>query len=937
MELADLLRRLDLHTFIAFDFETTGLDPSVDKITEFAAVKFVDGQAADSFQTLVNPEQLIPINVVRKTGITDEMVKGEPRADEIAESVFDFVQDFPIVAHNLPFDLAFLSNLKQTHLEGEVENEGYDTVPLAQALLFFLPNHQLGTIAEYLGIASDNTHRALADTEILGALFLELIREAASYPLTVVQRIVSVSEGRRFHNRPLFEKLSIELAKSGNAKEGLMESEIDKSLPSPIFSDEGGNRAPDFSPESFFGDGGPLEKVVGEGYETRESQIRYGQLVRETMAEGAVGLLEAGTGLGKSLAYLLASLEKALSSDGEPVVISCHTRPLQDQLFQQEIPKLAAALDVSFSATVMKGRQNYVCKTRVNQVITDARSLLSEHEVQSMIVIIIWLQWTRSGDFEECTGFLKRRPFRLRGMIQSDPGYCTVRHCKSTGGCFLGPLRFATQDADIVVVNHSFLLYELENQNALPSLRTLVLDEAHNLVRAGYNHFRVSLSERMISDQLTPLTRTSGRGKKLKQVMDTLSAVVPDLGRQFTVVQDAVTLLLSSTARFFEKLTKEGSKQYSTRSLYRETNRVRDLSSHYDHARDELKSVRETFVRAVNAITRLESIISEVPDELSQDEIGATINRMGEQLQGLALALERLTSDQSEEWVYWETGAYVRDELELTLSAVPLDVGPDLRKTVFETAESVVATSATLSIESEFGYFLRRFGLDSFEEKSVHLKTFPSPFFYEDQCSYYQWAGDTAPGDAPFVPIICKAVDALFTKYGKRMLVLFTSRAMLKECYDRLMMSELHSRAPILAQLSDGSRPALIKQFRRTENGILLGTSSFWEGIDLPGDLLEILMITRIPFDVPTDPVIQAYNEKMEEGGGNPFMDHSVPAAAIRLRQGFGRLIRSVNDEGIFINLDNRVTAKRYGHVFQSIIPVRMKTFSAPERLLDSL
>ncbi|MBH31627.1 MAG: hypothetical protein CMG71_06520 [Candidatus Marinimicrobia bacterium] len=933
MELADLLRNLKLQTFIAFDFETTGLDPCNHKITEFAAVKFEEGKATDSFQTLINPERPIPIDVVRKTGISDEMVKGAPKAKEITEGVFEFIGDYPIVAHNLPFDLSFLAKMRDTHLSGEVDNEGYDTVPLAQALLFFLPNHQLGTIGEYLGIASDSTHRALADTEIVGTLFLELIREAASYSLTVIQRILAVSEGRDFHNKLLFDRLATELARRGDSGNGLLKSKIHKLCPSPIFNHKGNNLLPDFTPESFFGEDGLLEKTIGEGYETRDSQIRYCQMVRETISDGAVGVLEAGTGLGKSLAYLFAALERALGQPGEPVIISCHTKPLQDQLFQQELPKLADALDVTFSATIMKGRQNYICKTRVNQVIAEAKTLLSDKEVQSMIVILIWMQWTRSGDFEECTGFLKRRPYRLKAMIQSDPGFCTTRNCKSTAGCFLGPLRIATQNADIVVVNHSFLLYELENQSALPSLRTLILDEAHNLVKVGYNHFTVSLSQRMISDQFQPLTKSSNRGKRMKMMMDKLSAVDPNVNRHFTVLQNTVEILLSSSTRFFGKLTQEGSKRYSRRSRYIETNRVRELTDHYDHAVDELKSLNEAFIRAVNDISRLESVLSDVPDCQIDEEVRRTINRMSENIRVLAQTLERLTSDQSKEWVYWETGMFVRDKLELTLSAVPLDVGPNLREILFETAESSVATSATLSIGEEFYYFLRRFGLDPSDDKTLYFKTFPSPFYYEDQCSYFQWTGGIAPADDQFVPLICQTVNTLFSKYKKRMLVLFTSRTMLQDSYDRLMVSSLSSKAPILAQLSDASRSALIKQFRRSHNGILLGTSSFWEGIDLPGDLLEILMITRIPFDVPTDPVIQAYNDKIEEGGRNAFLDHSVPAAAIRLRQGFGRLIRSINDEGIFINLDNRVTTKRYGHVFQSIIPVRMKSFSDPDHL----
>ena len=934
MEFANLLSKLDLHTFIAFDFETTGLNPADDKITEFAAVRFEEGVASDSFQTLVNPQRLIPLEIVRKTGISDEMVKDAPNEDKIVEKIFNFIGDYPIVAHNLPFDLSFLSDLKLNYLSQEVKNEGYDTVPLAQAFLFFLPNHQLGTIAEYLGSASEDTHRALADTEILGQLFLKLVREAASYPLPVIQKILSATEGKMFYNKTLYINLGNELAKSGNMKEGLIKSEVDKALPSPIFQHEGSRKSLPASADEFFSDDGLLARSFSDGeYEVRESQINYADFVKDVFDESAVGMIEAGTGLGKSLAYLMSSLRTALAEGGEPVIISCHTKPLQEQLFQREIPKLAVALDVSFSATLMKGRHNYVCLTRVDRVIADARTLLSEQEVQSLIVILIWLQWTKSGDFEECTGFLKRKSYRLRSLIQSDPGFCTPRVCNQQGGCFLGPLRDATQNADIVVVNHSFLLYELENQNILPSLKTVVIDEAHNLIRVAYGHFQVTMSSRIIADQLSVLSKSSTRGKGIKKQMDIISTSVPEASQYFLSLRNAAELLIETSKRFFDALAKKGARNYSNKVSYDHSVRIRSFSEHFTELEKDLSSLREAFAGGVAVATRLQSVIMETPDVLRDAEVYGIIDRVAESIISLANTLNVVSDEQREDWVYWETGKFIREKLEISLNAVPIDTGPNLRSLVFDTTDASVVTSATLSLNSEFNYFLGRFGIADYDKKLVKMKSFPSPFYYEDQCTYLQWAGDTEPRDPNYVPLLAKLVESLYYQYGKRTLVLFTSRTMLRECLERLEYSGFTERAPLLAQLSYGSRPALIKQFRRRSDGILLGTSSFWEGIDLPGDLLEILVIAKIPFDVPNEPVTEAYNEKIEELGGNPFVEHSVPAAAIRLRQGFGRLIRSMNDEGIFIIMDNRVVTKRYGHVFQSVIPVTMKTFSEENSL----
>ena len=482
-------------------------------------------------------------------------------------------------------------------------------------------------------------------------------------------------------------------------------------------------------------------------------------------------------------------------------------------------------------------------------------------------------------------------------------------------------------------MNHSFLLYELENQNILPSLKTVVIDEAHNLIRVAYGHFQVTMSSRIIADQLSVLSKSSTRGKRIKKQMDIISTSVPESSQYFLSLRNAAELLIETSKRFFDALAKNGARNYSNKVSYDHSVRIRSFSEHFTELEKELSALREAFTGCVAVATRLQSVITETPDVQRDAEVSGIIDRVYENIISLANILNVVSDEQRENWVYWETGKFIREKLEISLNAVPIDTGPNLRSLVFDTTEASVVTSATLSLNSEFNYFLGRFGIDEYDEKLVKMKSFPSPFYYEDQCTYLQWAGDTEPRDPNYVPLLAKLVESLYYQYGKRTLVLFTSRAMLTECLERLEYSGFAEKAPLLAQLSYGSRPALIKQFRRRSDGILLGTSSFWEGIDLPGDLLEILVIAKIPFDVPNEPVTEAYNEKIEELGGNPFVEHSVPAAAIRLRQGFGRLIRSVNDEGIFINMDNRVVTKRYGHVFQSVIPVTMKTFSEENSL----
>ena len=374
-------------------------------------------------------------------------------------------------------------------------------------------------------------------------------------------------------------------------------------------------------------------------------------------------------------------------------------------------------------------------------------------------------------------------------MIQSEAGFCTPRVCNQKKGCFLGPLRDTTQNADIVVVNHSFLLYELENQNILPSLKTVVIDEAHNLIRVAYGHFQVTMSSRVIADQLSVLSKSSTRGKRIKKQMDIISTSVPEVSQYFLSLRNAAELLIETSKRFFDALAKNGIKNYSNKVSYDHSVRIRSFSEYFTELEKELSALREAFTGCVAVATRLQSVITETPDVLKDAEVSGIIDRVADSIISLANTLNVVSDEQREDWVYWETGKFIREKLEISLNAVPIDTGPNLRSLVFDTTDASVVTSATLSLNSEFNYFLGRFGIDDYDEKLVKMKSFPSPFYYEDQCTYLQWAGDTEPRDLNYVPLLAKLVESLYYQYGKRTLVLFTSRAMLKECLERLERS----------------------------------------------------------------------------------------------------------------------------------------------------
>ncbi|MFQ6615569.1 MAG: helicase C-terminal domain-containing protein [Fidelibacterota bacterium] len=933
MERGELLTHVGLDVFVAFDFETTGFDAARDGIIEFSAVRFRGGLVEDSFSTLVNPGFSIPPHIVSLTGITDAMVREAPPEEEIAGKALSFLGKDPLVAHNIDFDLRFLGRLQSTHLGDTVSipNVLYDTLVLSQAYLYFHANHRLATVGEYLGHPRTGEHRALADATLCGQILVSLVEEAASYPLSLTQRLASLFASTSVPNGQLFENLVRLMVRMNLSGRGLVPSRIQKPVPSNVFAHHGSSGEVPESAEDVFGNGGRFSRQ--KGFEVRPGQIQYSEFVSRILEKGGVGITEAETGLGKSVAYLLPALRWGIREEQGPTVVSCYTRHLQDQLFNQELPKLVQALDISFAATVLKGRQNYLCRTRLDWLTEDAGKLLSPYEVQSLAPIIVWLHWTRTGDFEECPGFLNRKASRVKALIQSDPGFCSRQMCAGHKGCFLAPIREASMRADLIVGNHSLLLSELSNPGILPRFSRVIIDEAHNLVKVAYDHFRVVLHRAGIRDRLASADPKSRRSSRLKTQMNKVGAAHPAVARRFSRVQSGVRHVLDASDRFFRHLAVERSGDYDPGRSYSQRKRFRDFESHFKNLVPDLDSLVEFLEDLTHHLTALHRKLKELPEGSVDIASRVTVERLVESATEILEAVQSVALEEKSDWVYWEEGLFSNQELTVSLNGVPVHIGQKLVEVLFSPLDAVVATSATLRVGESFEYIRSRLGLTDFTEKSIHAGAFPSPFHYEDQCRYFQWAGKIPPESPDFPNLLADVIRQIRSAWGKRTLVLFTSREALDGCHRVLQSRGDAGQMPLFVQHAGSSRGSLLQGFKSSPGSVLLGTSSFWEGVDLPRESLEVLVVTKLPFDVPDDPVIQAYNETVDREGGNSFLQHTVPEAAIRLRQGFGRLIRSSHDEGIFINMDNRVMTRQYGHHFQQAIPVKLTPFTSPDQL----
>ncbi len=942
MDRPALLSTLNLDKFIALDFETTGLQPEIDRVIEVASILFQDGEPADRFTTLVNPGIPIPDIIEEITGITNDMVADSPAESKIVDDLFKFIGDYPMVAHNTPFDLSFLKTMAERQNKALAERKLYDSLTLSRCMLYFQPSHNLSAVSDYFSLSTEGAHRAEYDTENCGKIFVELIEEAASYNLDLISRIVALLKPFQVHNKDLFIDLANALTKRGDLKNGLVESKIPKPTNTNIFIHEGDEDATTLSGAAVFGPEGHLSKVF-EGYEDRPNQVGFCQFIDEIMTSpGGIGVLEAGTGLGKSMAYLLPAIKQNLAHPDEgPIVLSCYTKHLQDQLFNKDLPRLTNAINGSVQAVVMKGRNNYVCKSRLNWLIGGAEKMLSGEEAMYLVPLMVWLEWTETGDMDECPGFTNGFTFRLMALVQSEPGFCTSPICARHGGCYFGPLRKMVYQTNLVVVNHALLISEAKGRVAggegmgfLPEHKTVIIDEAHNIPQAAYHQLTAVLDQRALGyflDRVDPEHSHSGRWnnqvKSLGGLHPQFEGYRRELGRSVVSCREALK-------GFFDQMVGNSLHRFDPEAKYSTKLIIQNLAEEFGSLSAELELMNRGFHEVRNQLRKFREALLDI-DETREDflELHQLFNRGEGFMTDALLLIQALTGKQDDAWVYWYEGNFKhfggKTQLILTVQGAPVDLAGDLSAGLFKELDYCILTSATLRTGTSFDYFLQRTGLNGVEYDDLKTAVFESPFHYNEQVTYYQYS--RTDGQKP--DVLANLIYNCHKRYKKRMMVLFTARAHLDSTYQLLQRKQGGRELPIYAQKRQTSRMGLVRGMHQSSNGILLGTNAFWEGVDLPGDLLEILIIVKMPFDVPTEPLVKAYGNMIESEGGSRFMDYALPESVIRFRQGFGRLIRTAYDEGIFIVMDDRVVNKRYGVAFSEAIPVDMTVFSSVDEL----
>ncbi len=928
-----LLKILGLSSFIAFDFETTGLELETDQIIEIGAVRWEDGQEVDSFSTLVKPRGDVSPRIFKLTGIEPSRLKRAPGISKVFPGFDEFMADTPIVAHNLEFDLNFYT-VTADRLDKPApdvpDNYRFDTLRLVKFILPGLPNHRLGTVCSELGIDLDQAHRAVHDARATGTLLLKLVQIASTFDDQLLAELALLTEGTDSWAERFIKGLQQYRREVGTEEcTPCFQTPVKTNVIQVHATGTAGND--ETTIREYFGNKGKLAAMLGDFHE-REEQIALAEEVEESCERDTFLVAQAGTGIGKSYAYLYPAVRHAVSKR-QRFVISTHTRNLQEQIFTRDLPDLLRGLNADFKAVLLKGRHNYICRQRWESLLANRQEKLHPSEWEKLLPVAVWLHSTKTGDIEECSAFHHRLNPGLWTKLRSEALFCNGGKCRQEGnGCYLTHIRRQAQNCDMAIINHSLLLSDVTAaKGILGDYSHLVIDEGHNLMEAAERQLKSEFSFRQMKMTLNSLflqdagergALVQARGEvtfaelsdsrqavcqeALQKAIDAVSKCAAIVGQ---VRSDAIAANREAHSRKLQEL------KFTLKRRFKQEDSP--LAVHH-------QALGQLQVEGIALLQDLaELLLSLEEDEAEHSEDYATllgdISTLREQLRDQLNLLETIAGATEPDVVYWEE-VHPRS-LESTYFACPLSIADQLREQLYTDLKQLVVLSATITVDNNFDYFLEQTGLDK-PPRPLKTKLFGSPFDYENQVRFLvpQYFPDATRVNDQFVSQLADLVESISVRRGIGTMILFTSYQLLNRTYSELIERIDYHRTPVLGQGLDGTREAILDRFRKARNGILLGTESFWQGVDIPGPALELLIITKLPFAVPSEPMIKARYDKVEAEGRNSFMCQAVPAAVLKFQQGFGRLIRSEADRGMVILLDRRVAVKKYGSIFTSSV-----------------
>ncbi|WP_028548627.1 ATP-dependent DNA helicase DinG [Paenibacillus sp. UNC451MF] len=923
--------------FAVLDFETTGSQPA-DRIIQVGLVIIQDDHITDRYTSLVNPGIGIPSSITTLTGIDDEMVKDAPELDAVISHLVPLLQESVLVGHNIAFDLAFLQRALDEHGYFPFDGKVLDTMDSLRVLFPSLASLQLSMVCHAFNIVHERPHQADSDAEVTALIWLRCIERFQGLPLLALQRLSMIfdevttdfgwfiQEMRMFKetfspvdtdSARYFRQFAINVNDWGDEEPVREEDEL-LSIPD------------DFS--EFYEQLKQQLRLRFESYEDREAQVKMLEEVELAFEQGMHLMVEAGTGTGKSLGYLIPSLYYGVKKD-KKVLVSTHTINLQEQIRERDIPLLHSLFPVGFRAAVLKGRSHYLCLRKFEHKMNLMDFENGKEDRINAGQMLVWLSETKNGDEEEL--HFANKGVQFWHSVASDSDSCLNRACPWFKKCFYHRAKHEANTADVIITNHSMLFTDTKAENRLlPSYKHLVIDEAHHFEEVASKHLGIELFYGSFLNTLWWLYK-DGRSGQLSSLHAKLQREPSEKAQAWCETIDSITPTLVKIKEDWDELAELLYQLLAARS---DPSQMEGGQLVYRIKKDDTPAVwdkllvheENIFLNATEVLKKLDKLLSEMKEMQEELDLQGMVTDISGTVKELYRHRDNLhffMTMKDDNYVYWLEAGQFNKSKSLQLVCVPIDVSPMLQQHFFDVKDSVILTSATLSVGKSFDYTCEQLGLDT-KEVDSKLKTvqLPSPFNYRQQAlvaiprDFPSIRGNS--GEKQFLEHLTQSLAEVALETKGRMLVLFTSNRMLKLTHAALKDVLSPFGIQVLGQGVDSSnRSKLTRLFQNNPASVLLGTSSFWEGVDIPGDALTCLAIVRLPFQPPNHPLVEAKTENLKKLNQNPFMKLSVPQAVIRFKQGFGRLVRTANDKGIVIIYDTRVIDTTYGKYFLYSLP----------------
>jgi ATP-dependent DNA helicase DinG len=902
---------------VALDLETTGLDTNADDIIEIGAVRFEGDRIIDELAVLVKPTRPIPPLVTQLTGILPEDVEAAPSIAEALPQLTDFVGDSPWIAHNAAFDGAFLERYHALQ-----SNLRIDTFDLAAVLLPRSARYNLTSLTQLTGFDIQSAHRALYDAKATAHIYWKLWEKLIALPAPIITEIAAMARSSRWSLLPIFEAAlhehGIESIPTQFERAFAVPTDIFEPYP-PMEAEHRLERPASEQPISrdvvraLLGESSPLAQVL-PGFEKRSGQLDMASSIADAFNNGVHLLVEAGTGIGKSMGYLVPAALWAVQNQ-DRVVISTNTINLQEQLLNHDIPLLQALFDTPVRAALLKGRSNYLCPRRLLEARRSPPT--NSDEARMIAKLLIWLTESKSGD---------RSEINLRGAdeqftwsrFSAEDSECSAHVCASAmqGVCPFYKAQKNAENAHLVIINHALLISNAAAQiEFLPPFSRIVMDEGHQLEDAITNALSVKLDQQGIErslDEAALLLQSMAISLKSgapAKYADRFASFAQDILAALKDMRGLSARLFAHCRHIIDDAAQRGDSYPQLR-----VDAPICSSSGFAQVQNTWGKLGEFFNIIVQKMREAGALLRRLAAHPipNYDALLKGIDRSADKLLTLHQQLEAFFNAPDANTIYWiNQGQYEADYI--SLHTAPLHVGAALEKAIWSQKSSAVVTSATLQVNGSFEFIQQRLSAEIAGVMSVE-----SPFNYRDSALVFIPSDMPEPTDRDrYQQLLERGIIELATALNGRTMVLFTSYAHLRQTAQvitpRLALGDI-----IVYDQSDGSsRQALLEGFRTSEKAVLLGTKSFWEGVDIPGSALSALVITRLPFAPPNDPIFAARSENYADS----FNAFALPDAVLRFRQGFGRLIRTQTDRGVVVIMDARIHTKRYGSAFRDALP----------------